>query len=631
MIKSLGPALPTPLPPKAVATAATPVDTVESGQPLQTDLKTLFSARKFSNIQSSPDGSRLAYVQNGLRVQQPDGSEKLIYPGPVSNYRWLTDDLVVFGYDKQGNERWNLALAHADGSGFPDAGGGTKPLRRVTYNPEAVHHISFFKDGQLYYRSNARNGEDYDLYRYDLETRQSEAVLQGQGNFEPLRDLPDGRILINRSHSNVNNDLVAVDPATGQEELLTPHTGNVNYTVDSLLTDHELLVISNHGREFHTASVLDLKTRQTRPLFESEWDVEGMSYQSASGRLACVTNEDGYSRLKLFDVRSRTWLPCPPLPDGVVTQLDWSGDQQLRFVMSAPDKPNSFGEIDVTTGQVRWLKEARFAIPQPAGTFVKPELVHYPSFDGTQIPALLYRAHKARPDQPEAVVVQLHGGPEAQTRPKFDAAIQHLVDQGISVLAPNVRGSTGYGRSYLDADNVEKRPDAIADVKHAAPFLRKLGFDANRIGVMGGSYGGYLSMAALAFAPEENWAAAVSNVGMSNLETFMQNTGAWRRQNRAAEYGDPVKDADVLRRWSPMHAVQNMQAPLLVIQGANDARVPRGEADQMVDALRQRGQEVDYLLFGDEGHGMSNLNNVLAATSKTSQFLKDHLLKSGEE
>ena len=227
-----------------------------------------------------------------------------------------------------------------------------------------------------------------------------------------------------------------------------------------------------------------------------------------------------------------------------------------------------------------------------------------------------------------AAVVNLHGGPESQSRPKFDGVVQHLLDRGISVLNPNFRGSTGYGRTYVNADNVKLRPNAIWDVKASASFLREQGFE--RIGLLGGSYGGYLAQAAMAFAPEETWAAGVSSVGMSNLETFMKSTAEWRRSNRASEYGDPEKDVDVLRRWSPVNYAENIEAPLMMIQGANDPRVPRNEADQMVSALREKGEEVEYILLPDEGHSITKPENVFRVYTRASDFLAEKLLGQRE-
>lgn len=591
----------------------------------------LLSARRFSNVQSSPDGTRLSFYQGGLKLQQADGSERVLYPGSVRGYQWVDDNTLVFAYDRQGNEKWNLALVHADGQPFPSADGKPRPYLKVTDNPGAIHELCFQTPGQIFYRSNQRNDSDYDLYSYDVATQRHKLVHQGDGNLEPLRLLPDGRILMSQVHSNVNNDLLALDPQTGEQQLLTPHRGNVNYTPETFLNDRELLCISNQDREFHTASILDLESGQLQPLFDAKWDVEQMSYQPETGRLACVFNEDGFSRLRMFHLPSRQWLPCPDLPSGVVGQLQWSAPDRLRFGLNSPERPNSFGEFDLQSGQVRWLKEASFPTPVDPNRFVQPELVHFPSADGTIIPGLLYRSPHANPEAPAAAVINLHGGPESQSRPRFDAVVQHLLDQGISVLNPNVRGSAGYGRSFLDADNGIKRFGAVQDVKASADFLRKIGFDPARIGLLGGSYGGYLAQAAMAFAPEENWAAGVSSVGMSNLETFMRNTANWRRSNRAAEYGDPDTESETLRALSPVHAAQNVRAPLLMIQGANDPRVPRSEAEQMVGALRNGGADVEYILLPDEGHSISKPDNAVRVYSRATEFLADKLLKLPSE
>lgn len=578
----------------------------------RSSLQNLLSARRFGVVGSSPEGRQVAYLENGLKVQDSQGTVRTLYPGRVGGYQWLSEDLLAFSYDRQGDERWALALARADGQG---------KLTRITHRTDAVHQICFVHQGELFYRTNARNGTDYDLRAFDPSSRQHREVCRGQGNFEPLRILGDGRLLVQKFHSNGNHDLVAVAVESGEEQLLTAHSGNAAYVPDVPVGEHQLLCLSNQDREFQTPGILDTREGGWSPLFDCPWETEQIALHKDSSRLACVFNRDGDSQLGLFDVRNQAWIDCPALPAGVVSQLEWVGPERLRFLLSGPDRPNSYGEIDLHKGSLTWLKESALPQPRPQSTFVHPQHVEYPSFDGQKIPALFYRA----PGPSRGAVVQLHGGPESQSRPRFEPVVQHLLDQGISVLAPNVRGSTGYGRSYLEADNGLLRQDAIQDVKYASIHLKQQGFRDGQIAVMGGSYGGYLALAALAFAPEEGWAAGISNVGMSNLETFLKNTSPWRRQNRIAEYGDPEQEAQTLRDLSPIHQVDRIQAPLLVIQGANDTRVPRSEADQLVEALRGREQPVEYLLFPDEGHGITQMKNAVEAYGRTAEFLLRHL------
>jgi dipeptidyl aminopeptidase/acylaminoacyl peptidase len=258
-------------------------------------------------------------------------------------------------------------------------------------------------------------------------------------------------------------------------------------------------------------------------------------------------------------------------------------------------------------------------------TLVEPTDIRYPSHDGLQIPALLYRPATVA-SGPVPTIVHIHGGPESQDRPNFSPVYQYLAHRGYAVLAPNVRGSTGYGNNYCHLDDREKRYDALRDVEYAHRWLVSSGTaESHRIGIMGASYGGFTVLACLTRQPEL-WAVGVDIVGIANFETFFQHTGPWRRHLRASEYGDPVTDAALLRDLSPIHAVDRIRAPLIVIQGANDPRVPQVESDQMVAQLRERGHPVEYLLFSDEGHGIVKVENRIEAYTAIAEFLDRYLL-----
>jgi dipeptidyl aminopeptidase/acylaminoacyl peptidase len=223
------------------------------------------------------------------------------------------------------------------------------------------------------------------------------------------------------------------------------------------------------------------------------------------------------------------------------------------------------------------------------------------------------------------VVVMVHGGPEGQAQPIFNSVVQYLVNRGYAVFAPNVRGSTGYGRTYTHLDDVEKRMDSVADLKAAAEWLKASGrVDGNRLAIMGGSYGGFMVLAALTTYPD-SWAAGVDIVGIANFETFLRNTGAYRRHWRIPEYGDPDIHADLFRRISPLHYVDRIEAPLMVIHGDNDPRVPLSEAEQIVEAVKRRGLPVEFLRFSDEGHGIVKLQNKLIAYPAVGEFLDRNL------
>ncbi|HBY93998.1 MAG TPA: S9 family peptidase, partial [Chloroflexi bacterium] len=279
--------------------------------------------------------------------------------------------------------------------------------------------------------------------------------------------------------------------------------------------------------------------------------------------------------------------------------------------------------VDAERGTVtRWTASSLATLPPEA--LVEPELVRYPSFDGLTIPAFYFKPRAATGAFP--VVIDIHGGPEAQRRPLFSPVTQYLVSQGYAVLAPNVRGSAGYGKSYMHLDDVYRRMDSVADIKAAYEWLiREGGAAPDKVAVYGGSYGGFMVLSALTTYPEL-WAAGVDIVGIANFVTFLENTSAYRRKVREAEYGSLERDRDFLQSISPLTHVDRITAPLVVIHGANDPRVPVGEAEQVVAALQERQVPVEYLCYPDEGHGFAKLENRLDAYPKVVAFL-DHYVK----
>jgi dipeptidyl aminopeptidase/acylaminoacyl peptidase len=317
-------------------------------------------------------------------------------------------------------------------------------------------------------------------------------------------------------------------------------------------------------------------------------------------------------------------LPTPDLPPGVCGFLNFAADSTaLTFSMSGPQHPWDVWVYDLHEFRAHQVTQSSLA-GIPRSSFVSPDLVHYPTFDARSIPGYLYRPPSmASGNLP--VVVDVHGGPESQRRVDFNPIYQYLLHRGFAVFAPNVRGSTGYGREYTHLDDVGKRMDSVADLAYAARWLSDSDVAApDRIAVLGGSYGGFMVLAALTNNPEL-WAAGVDIVGIANFVTFLENTGPWRRHLREAEYGSLEHDRALLEAISPIHKVDRIRVPLMVIHGANDPRVPIGEAEQIVASINARGGVVEYLRFDDEGHGIVKLANRLVCYPEIAEFLNRHL------
>jgi dipeptidyl aminopeptidase/acylaminoacyl peptidase len=311
-------------------------------------------------------------------------------------------------------------------------------------------------------------------------------------------------------------------------------------------------------------------------------------------------------------------MPDVRVPEGVVGGFEFAPDSgRLAFTLVGPTRNPDVWVLDLPEGEPRRVTRSSTA-GIPRSSFRQPRPLRYPSFDGREIPALLYE-----PEGENApVIVNVHGGPESQSRPTFAPVTQYLLHRGYAVLFPNVRGSTGYGKAYTHLDDVELRMDSVRDLAHAAHWLRGRGH--KRVAVMGGSYGGFMVLAALTEYPEL-WSAGVDIVGIANLVTFLENTGSYRRGLREPEYGSLERDRQFLESISPIHKAGNIRAPLMVIHGKNDPRVPVGEAEQIVERVRKNGGAVEYLLYEDEGHGLAKLANRLDAYPKIAAFLDEHL------
>ena len=337
-------------------------------------------------------------------------------------------------------------------------------------------------------------------------------------------------------------------------------------------------------------------------------------------------NEDGYERVTLYD--PNTFEPrLYRLPAGNVFGIRFSEDGlRMSFNLGDSRHTSDIWTLDLETGESYQLTFSSQGVPPEE--MVEPELIRFASFDGLSVPAFIYRPKSTDQETGASVVIDIHGGPAEQHRPVYSPLTQYLVHAGFVVVAPNIRGSSGYGKSYQTLDDVEKRLDSVKDIVALRNHLTNIpGIDAEKIALHGASYGGFMVLACLAFYPKY-WAAGVDIVGIVNFVTFLENTAPYRRALREAEYGSLAKDRELLRHISPIHSVEKIQAPLFVIHGANDPRVPLSEAEQVVARLKEVGRHVDLLVYPDEGHGIVKLQNKLDAYPKVIQFLEKALTDS---
>lgn len=587
-----------------------------------------YSIDRFLNTRSatspvfSPDGRSVAFLSDITGVAQlwrvpVEGGwpEQLTFTGDRvmrALYAHQTNE-IVFSMDNGGDERQQIYRLR-DGD-----------VTAIAVDPDVMHSLGVISpdDRRVAYSGNQRNPAYFDVYTANLDGTDVRRVYEQDGSNFVSDWSPDGTsLLIMRRTGSLDAELYLLDLASGEATHLTPHTAPVAYEQAQFSPDsRSIYLITDQESEFNRAARMDLATRQVDFLTPDDHDVDWLRLSPDGTRLAMVRNVDGYGRFHMLDLKSDESEGAPEIPPGVVMEPTWSPDSRsVSFVFSGPRNNANIWLWNMESRTCRQITHVAVG-GIPEDVFVEPELVHVRTFDGREIPAFLYMPEAERPP----VVVSVHGGPEGQAQPLFSPVTQYFVNRGYAVLTPNVRGSTGYGRTYTHLDDVEKRMDSVADLEAMAGWLRDSGrVDGNRMAVMGGSYGGFMVLSALTTYPD-SWAAGVDIVGLANFETFLRNTSAYRRHWRIPEYGDPERDADLLRSISPINHMDRIAAPLIVIHGDNDPRVPLNEAEQVVEAVRERGLPVEFLRFADEGHGVVKLANKLVAYGAIADFLDAHL------
>lgn len=591
------------------------------------DLRALLEMRQASPLSFSRGGDLLLVGSDVPGTRQlylvpPRGGELqqiTRFDEPV-NGALLGDGRILLEMDAGGNERTQLYLLDAEPGAIPE------PL---VVDPRFIHASPRVgRSGTpLAYSTNRRNGTDFDIVARDLHTG-SERMFELGGWCGVEAISPDGRWIVagRLGERSGDSDLFLLDVGTGEVAHVTPHDGHAEYGSPAWLPDGtSFLAPTNAGRDTFAIARYDVARCSWEVVLESEWDLDCTADDAGRSVLVGV-NEDGYSRLELRDPQTLELREEVPLPRrGVVDHPIFSQDGSLlAFAFSSPTEPFDVYVYDLDARELTRVTTSPRDV-DPA-TLVEPALHRFGSFDGESIPVFLFRPEG---EGPFPVVVMVHGGPESQWRPWFHTSFapftQHLLARGYAVAAPNVRGSTGYGKRFEHLDDVRLRLDSVRDLASLHGWLdAQPEIDGSRAVLYGRSYGGYMVLAGLTLQPEL-WAAGIEMVGISSLVTFLENTSDYRRAAREREYGSLAHDHDFLVEASPMTHIDAIRAPLFIQHGANDPRVPLGESEHIHRVLTDKGQRCELVVYSDEGHTIEKLGNRIDCFTRAVAFLSEVL------
>jgi dipeptidyl aminopeptidase/acylaminoacyl peptidase len=506
--------------------------------------------------------------------------------------------------------------------------------------------------------TNERDPAAFDIYRYDAVSLEREMVFQNDLKLGSLEISAQGdRIAGVLEKGAADNDIYLVDlrgpsrlatarsglglgeapmEPSPEPRLLTEHDGNIEHTVYGFdPSGRNLIIGSTENAEFQEAFALNLENGERRDVLTGSWDVSAVSFSPSGAYRAQSVNADGRTVTQIIDRRRGREVKLPSdMPEGAITQVRFMpGSTNVAVAVSSSRSPADLYIVPLSErdGRITKLTDALDGIIEPEH-LVRAEVVRYDSFDGLAIPAIQYRPHGASEDDRVPAVVLVHGGPGGQSRASYSALVQHLVNNGYGVLAVNNRGSSGYGKSFYHMDDRRHGEVDLADVVAARGYLEGLDWvDGDKIAVMGGSYGGYMTMAALAFQPDV-FDTGINIFGVTNWERTLSSIPPWWgsfRERLYGEMGDPATDQARHRRISPLFHADQVTKPVLIVQGANDPRVLQIESDEMVEELRKNGVPVEYILFDDEGHGFQKRDNRIEASDAYVRFLDRHLLGDG--
>jgi dipeptidyl aminopeptidase/acylaminoacyl peptidase len=581
----------------------------------------------------SPDEKELLFhsdqtgVRNVYSIPVTGGKARAMTSSPTDTTSAVAyfpnDPRFLYTRDQGGNELNHLYVKEKDGS-----------ERDLTPGDKLkAGFLDWSGDGKSFFIvSNEREPKFFDLYRYDTASYERKLVFKNEGGYQPEMISRDGRwVALSLPIGTADNDLFVHDTKSGETKKISEHKDMAEFgAADFDPQSKWLYFVTNDGSEFTRLRRYELATGRTDDVEKAEWDIVSSSFSDSGRYRVTILNEDARNVVRVLDTRTGRKLALPKLPHGNINSVRFSrSDRFLAMSVDADRAPSNLYVHDFRTGKTTRLTDT-LSKEVDAGDLVDAQVVRFQSFDGMVIPGILYKPHQATAAAKAPAIVMVHGGPGGQARRGYKYSAQFLANHGYVVLDINNRGSSGYGKTFFTADDRKHGREPLWDCVEAKKYLASLPWvDGSRVAIMGGSYGGYMVAAALAFQPEV-FDVGVDIFGVTNWVRTLQSIPPWweaGRKSLYAEIGNPETELEMLKATSPVFHADRIRKPLIVIQGKNDPRVIKAESDDLVEAVRKNGVPVEYIVFDDEGHGFTKKKNQVAAYGAILKFLDTHLAK----
>jgi dipeptidyl aminopeptidase/acylaminoacyl peptidase len=595
------------------------------------DVKTIggssFSANETKIlINSQESGIFNAYeidIKTGNQTQITNSTDNAIF---ARSYM-PNDNSIIYTSDKGGNEITHIYVRKNNGDVIDIISDSTAKANFYGWNKDR---------SVFYYSSNQRDQRFFDLFKVEIEKNVTEeglysasVVYENKKGHNPSAISNNSRyVALSETITTNNSNMYLLDTESGESKIISEHEGDVQYDPQYFsLDDSKLYYLTNKDNEYMYIKSYDLTTGETQVVQKENWDVM-YTYLSKKGKYRVVgINNDARTEIKIFDEEG-SQVQLSNLPVGDITSVNISDSEELMsFYVSSSKSPNNLFVYDFKKGTAKQLSDTMNPDINPED-LVAGEVIRYKSFDGMEIPALLYKPKGLKAGEKVPAMLMIHGGPGGQTRLNYTPRLQYFVNHGYAILAVNNRGSSGYGKTFFAADDRKHGQDDLRDCIESKKFLASLDYiDSEKIGIMGGSYGGYMVMAALTFAPEE-FEVGVNYFGVTNWLRTLKSIPPWWASFKEALYkemGDPVADSVMLYNKSPLFHTDKITKPFIVLQGSNDPRVLKVESDEIVEGARKNGVTVEYVLFEDEGHGFVKKENNITASKAVLKFLDANL------